>query len=122
MKYDPKSHQGGIPSIQVNLRSNRAKGFQAFQKDMISSATQIKRTFPDFSYIEKPTKIIIDGKDALTFVAGFSVPAGQSVIKVKSRTIALPRGSFFYQINFTDVEGEDNSTQFTEALKSIAVR
>lgn len=49
MKYQPAERAGLIPKIDVVLRRNSAKTFEAFFKMISAGPAQLKAVFPDFT-------------------------------------------------------------------------
>lgn len=44
------------------------------------------------------------------------------VMKVRSRTYAIPYGSYFFQLNFTDGQiKEDNSELFDKLIQTVTI-
>lgn len=122
-KYDPKTHAGLIPTIQVNIRAKANKNFESFKNTIIESAKAIKIYFPDFQYIIQPTDIEISGIKSIYFISKFTMKTqiGQ-LMNVRSRTYAIPYKNYFFQVNFADDEtDEDCSQEFDQLLKTIKI-
>lgn len=122
-KYDPKTTAGLIPTIQVNVRANPTPTFDYFESMIVQSAEGFKNHFKDFTYAEEPTVIEVGGMKAVYFIGKFSMPTqnGQT-LKVRSRTYAVPKGSYFFQMNFTDGQTKEDCSELFETLvKSIKI-
>jgi len=122
-KYDPKTHPGLIPTIQINVRLKPDVDFEQFKILMIQSAKGFSTVFSDFVYIIEPVEIEISGVKSVYFVGKFTMKTqnGQEM-KVRSRTYAIPNKNYFYQLNFTDGQtGEDCNEEFDALIQSIKV-
>jgi len=122
-KYDVKSHPGLIPTIQINVRSLVNVDFNSFKKMILQSAETFEKYFEDFEFEEKPKETEVSGMKAMTFIGKFTMKTqyGQD-IKVRSRTLAIPYKNYFFQLNFTDGQfEEDTSALFEELIKSIKI-
>lgn len=122
-KYDPKTHAGIIPTIQINLRAKGKSDFEQFKKGMAESATGFKKYFQDFEFINEITEIEISGIKCVYFIGKFTMKTqnGQEM-KVRSRTYAIPYKDYFFQLNFTDGQiGEDCTIEFDELVKTIKI-
>jgi len=122
-KYDPKTHPGLIPTIQINVRLKPDVDFEQFKILMIQSAKGFSTVFSDFVYILEPVEIEISGVKSVYFVGKFTMKTqnGQEM-KVRSRTYAIPNKNYFYQLNFTDGQtGEDCNEEFDALIQSIKV-
>jgi hypothetical protein len=122
-KYNQKKHAGLIPTIQVNVRTNGARNFDQFKSVMVQSANSFKNHFEDFEFDVAPTVIDIYGIKSIYFVGKFSMKLQNGIMmKVRSRTYAIPSGSYFFQLNFTDGQDtEDNSVLFDSLLKTVKI-
>ena len=67
-KYDPKTHPGLIPTIQINVRQKPDIDFEQFKMLMIQSAKGFSTVFSDFTYITAPGEIEISGVRSFYFV------------------------------------------------------
>jgi hypothetical protein len=122
-KYNPKTHAGLIPTIQINVRAKVGNNFEQFKSVIIESSKSFKKYFEDFTYLKEPTKIEISGIKSIYFVGKFTMKTqnGQE-IKVRSRTYAIPFKNYFFQLNFTDGQTvEDCNKEFDELVKTIQI-
>jgi hypothetical protein len=122
-KYDPKTHPGLIPTIQINVRQKPDINFEQFKMLMVQSAKGFSTVFSDFSYITAPTEIEIDGIRSVYFIGKFTMKTQDGEeMKVRSRTYAIPNKNYFYQLNFTDGQtGEDCNQEFDAIIQTIKV-
>lgn len=122
-KYNPKTHSGVIPTIQINVRTKGNINFEQFKNAMKKSSESFKTYFDDFKFIRNASEIEISGITSIYFVGSFSMKTqdGQ-VLKVRSRTYAIPYKNYFFQINFTDGQnGEDCTAEFDGLVNTIKV-
>ncbi|WP_029036692.1 hypothetical protein [Salinimicrobium xinjiangense] len=122
-KYNPESHAGLIPTIQLNVRANATRNFAEFTNLITQSANSFKQYFSDFTFDTAPKVVEVGGVKSVYFVGKFTMqtPAGES-IKVRSRTYAIPYGSYFFQLNFTDGQVTEDSSELFDALaKTIRI-
>jgi hypothetical protein len=122
-KYDPKTHAGIIPTIQINVRSKGKSDFEQFKSGMEQSANGFKKYFADFEFINEITEIEISGIKCVYFIGKFSMKTQNGKeMKVRSRTYAIPYKNYFFQLNFTDGQiGEDCTKEFDELVKTIKI-
>lgn len=120
LKYKQTEHPGLIPTIQVNLRINTTNNFKDFFLLMSKSAEDMKKHLNDYEFIDNPDTLLVGGKKAMFFSAKFTMSTKNgAIINARSRTYAVPNGDKFFQINFTDGDGEDCSKLYDELLKTI---
>jgi hypothetical protein len=122
-KYDPNLKEGLIPTIQVNVLENKTKDFSTFKGAIIRSIDQIKQYFDDYELIEEPSDVEISGIRSTFVFSKFTMKTqGGQILKVRSRTYAVPVKGHFYQLNFTDGhDGEDCSVEFEALLKTVKI-
>lgn len=122
-KYDPKTHPGLIPTIQINVRSKGRSDFKQFKNSLIESTKNFKTIFENFKFVKEVSEIKISGINSLFFIGQFTMKTqdGQD-LKVRSRTYAIPYKNYFFQVNFIDGQvREDCTTEFDELLKTIKI-
>ena len=122
-KYDPKTRAGLIPTIQINVRNKPVNDFEHFKSMIIQSSKGFKKVFEDFEFIEEVKEIEISEIKSVYFIGKFTMKGknGQEM-KVRSRTYAIPFKKYFFQVNFTDSQiDEDCSLEFDNLLKTIKV-
>lgn len=122
-KYKIEEHEGTIPTIQINLISNKSNDFTEFKQSFIQSFKEFEDYFDNLEYIDQPQEIEISGIKSVYIKTKFDMPLkdGQ-VINVRSWTYGIPKGSYFYQINFSDAfEKDDNSDLYENLIKSIKI-
>lgn len=122
-KYNPKTHAGLVPTIQVNVRAKANKDFESFKNTIIESTKGLKIYFPDFEYIKEPTEIQISGIKSIYFISKFSMTTQKGqLMNVRSRTYAIPYKNYFFQVNFADDEMDENcSIEFDQLVKTIKI-
>ena len=122
-KYNPQTHSGLIPTIQLNVRLNPTRNFEGFKSLIIQSANSFKQYFSDFKFETEPIVIKVDGVDSIYFVGTFTMKTQNGEpMKVRSRTYAIPKDEYFFQLNFTDGSvSEDNSALFDNLIKTVNI-
>lgn len=122
-KYNPDTHAGLIPTIQVNVRVNPTRNFNEFRGLITRSANGFEQYFNDFLFDVEPENIEVAGVESIYFVGKYTMQTQfGGVMKVRSRVYAIPYGSYFFQINFTDGQNkEDNSELFERLIQSVNV-
>ncbi len=119
-KYLPDKHPGLIPKIQVSVRRNPAKTFDAFRAAITKSADQLRELFPDMTLIQPIHDVSVGGRRAVTFTATYSMDtkvAGK--LQVRSRAYAVPIDDYFFQFGFTDGSGEDCAAIFDALIGTV---
>jgi len=119
-KYDPSEFSGPIPTIQVILRPNNSKNISSFKKMMEPNLKQMSEAFSNFKILYPLEIIEIDGFKALKFVSQFDMPFSEDEsYTIRSWTYSIPSGKHFYQINFSDTEGEDSEKVYNNLINQI---
>ena len=122
-KYNPETHEGLIPGIQVAVRKKGPSAFATFKEQILKSSNDFKKELKDFKVIEE-TEVEISGKKALKAIYTFTVAMtdGQ-VLKARSRMYWIPRETYFFQVSFNDgIDPEvDCSVEFDALVKTISI-
>lgn len=122
-KYDLSEFSGPIPTIQVLLRPNNSKDISSFKEMMESSVKQMAEAFSNFKILSPLEIVEIDGFKALKFVSQFDIPFSEDEsYTIRSWTYAIPSGKHFYQINFSDTEGEDSEKVYDKLINQIKLK
>lgn len=122
-KYDPKTHAGLIPTIQINVRLKGKSDFNQFKNSIKESTKSFEKYFEDFKFIKEISEIEISGIKSVYFIGKFTMKTqnGQE-LKVRSRTYAIPYKNYFFQVNFVDGQiGEDSTIEFDQLVKTIKI-
>ena len=121
MKYNPKKHAGLIPAIKVHFNINPFDDFDKFVEAMENSMKEFEKVLENYKYAVEPTIVILNGQKVFYFVAEFDMTfKNKGVWKVRSKTYIVPYGGYYYQINFTGGQEEEQCTEiFEEAIKTI---
>lgn len=123
-KYDPQTHAGLIPAIQINLRERRNKEWDTFKSTLIKSAKDMGKLLDDYEFMEEPADVKIDGVKCIYFRTKFTMKtdSGQQY-RVRNRMYIIPKKDYYFQINFTDgLVNEDCSAEFDKLVKSIDIK
>lgn len=122
-KNDPSEYSGIIPTIQVLLRPNNSKDIISFKKMMEPSLKQMADAFSNFEILSPLEIIEIDGFKALKFISQFDMPINENETStIRSWTYAIPSGTHFYQINFSDTESENSEKLYNELINQIKLK
>jgi hypothetical protein len=119
-KYDPKNYPGVIPTIQISIRSNPSNEFEEFKSIIEMGADQMSKLFDEFKFIKKVSEIKIDSIKSLYFTGDYSIKTNNNEkLKVRTFTFAIPKGKYFFQLNFNDTLENKNQQLFNSFLRSI---
>lgn len=123
-KYDMNKHAGLIPTIKINMRQNPAGEFSVFKSMISQSSKGFETVFPDFKYLQEPTEVEISGIKSVFFSGKYTMKMQNgTLMKIKSRTYAIPYGDYFFQVNFIDGQVKDDCTaEFDALVKSIKIK
>jgi hypothetical protein len=122
-KYKIHEHPGLIPTIKINVHSNPAKTFEDFKSMIGKSSERFTKVFTDFTYLQAPVEIEVAGIRSVYFTGKYSMKTqnGKSIL-IKSRTYAIPRGDYFFQLNFIDgLVDNDCTAEFDALVKTIRI-
>jgi len=122
-KYDPKTHAGVIPTIQINVRTNPTKTFEQFSAVMNNSMGSLQRIFNDFSFVKKLEATELNGAKALYFVGTYTLTIkGNESTKVRVSNYSIPYGNYFFQVSFINELAVDEDVKLFDALaKTIKI-
>ena len=88
------------------------------------SAIEIKKTLKNYVYIQEPVEVKVDGVQSVYFLSIFDLKIDSvTTHSIKSWTYNIPKGDRFYQINFSDINGEfePSDSLFEAILRSVKV-
>lgn len=122
-KYDPQTHEGLVPAIQINAREKKNDDYDRFKTYIVASALNFKNIYPDYELIDEPREIKISHIKSIYFCGKFTMKTqtGQEY-RVRSRVYVIPYRQYYFQLTFTDsVIGEDCSAEFEKLLKTIKI-
>lgn len=122
-KYDPQTHQGLVPAIQINVREKKNDDYDRFKTYIISSAYKFKEIYPDYEFIDEPQEVKVYHIKTIYFSGKFTMKTqtGQEY-RVRSRVYVTPYKQYYFQITFTDsVIGEDCTAEFDRLIKTIKI-
>ena len=123
-KYDPQTHPGIIPAIQINVRERNNADFDLFKEQIVKSSRNLQRVYTDYTFDQDVTETKISGIKSLYFISKFTMKTDNgSEIRVRSRIYVIPMKDYYFQINMTDgVLSEDCSAEFEKLIKSIKIK
>ncbi|KAF2519261.1 hypothetical protein E0W68_05700 [Flavobacterium salilacus subsp. salilacus] len=123
-KYDPQTHKGLVPAIQINVRERNNEDYNAFKSHIIKSARSFEGLYDDFEFIEEPTDVKISHIKSIYFVTKFTMRTENGLThRVRSRIYVIPWKHYYFQINMTDdLMGEDCSMEFLRLIKTIQIK
>ena len=119
MKHDPNSYAGLIPTIKVTLMHSLSSNFDEFKNSIKGSIPQMEQLLDNFNIIIPLTELDIDGQKGVYFTSEFTIEYGGKIEKIRSWTYAVSVDKYLYQINFSDMNGDDCSKVYEDVLKSI---
>ncbi|MDB4074756.1 hypothetical protein N9529_00140 [Crocinitomicaceae bacterium] len=123
-KYNSKKYDGMLPTVEVNVAANPYKNFESFKVGIERSAIEIKKTLKNYVYIQEPVEVKVDGVQSVYFLSIFDLKIDSvTTHSIKSWTYNIPKGDRFYQINFSDINGEfePSDSLFEAILRSVKV-
>ena len=123
-KYDPQTHKGLVPAIQINVRERNNEDYGTFKSDVIRSARSFDALYEEFEFLEEPTDVKISHIKSIYFSMKFTMRTdnGQTH-RVRSRIYVIPWKHYYFQINMTDdLMGEDCSLEFLKLIKTIQIK
>lgn len=123
-KYDPQTHPGLIPAIQINVRERNNPDFDIFKEYIIKSARNLQKVYKDYTFVEDVTETKISGIRSLYFISKFTMKTdnGQE-LRVRSRIYVIPVDDYYFQINMTDgVLTDDCSGEYDKLIKSVRIK
>jgi hypothetical protein len=122
-KYELKTTAGLIPTIQIRVRTKTSTQYQEFKSAIVQSLEKAKHLLEEYEIVDVPKEINISGIKSVFIVSKFKMKGlnGQ-ILKVRSRTYAIPFRNYFFQVNFTDEQvGEDCTAEFDKLVKTITI-
>ncbi len=123
LKYDPSTYSGPIPTIQVNLRPNQQLDFARFKNDMKVSMEKMGANFNNYRVLEPLEEITVDNVKGLKFKVQFDLESQEGEAwTIRSWSYVFPIGRYFYQINFSDNEGENCEALYEELIKKVKIK
>ena len=123
VKYDPSTHGGVIPTIQVNLRPNGTKSMKSFKAEMEKSIIAMSNYMSKFKIIQELEEVVVDGVKGLRFISQFDMmgTTGEDMT-IRSWSYAIPVGNYFYQINFSDTETDNCAILYNQLISEVKFR
>jgi hypothetical protein len=119
-KYLPAQHRGLIPKVQVTLRRSPAKTFDGFRMAVARSAEQLRKVFPDVTFIQPLHEVSVGGRRGVSFTATYSLDTKTAgTLQVRALTYAIPNDDTFFQFSMTDGSGEDCVAIFAELMRTV---
>jgi len=118
-KYDPAKYAGIIPTIQVTLLPNIYNNFTEFKNGITASINIFDEAFQNFKIIKPLENINLDGESGFFFQCQFDLPVEDQLITIRSWTYSVLVENKIFQINFSDVEGDDCSDIYKKIIKTI---
>jgi len=112
-----------VPLVQIYLRSNPETTFDGFEGAFTRSINEdVRPLFKEFEYLEQPSRIELDGKQAVSMLTKSKLLHNGTEVISRSRVIAVPKGSYFFQISFIDGDGDyDCQELFLKIIDSIDI-
>ena len=118
-KYQRNNHEGIIPTINIVLRPNMYKTPVEFNMAMQQSIVEMGQLMPNYKVIKDPHDVVIGKRKGIHFLASFDMKVGTEVTSLRSWNYGIPVGQHFYQINFSDIDGDDCSLVYQKFIDNI---
>jgi len=112
-----------IPLVQIYLRRNPETTFDGFEMAFIRSVNEsVRPFFKEFEYLEQPSRTELDDKPAVSMLIKTKLLHNGTEVISKSRIIAVPKGSYFFQISFIDgYQDADCQELYFKIIDSIRI-
>lgn len=121
-KYDPKTHQGIIPTIKITARESKSKTIQSFLKAVESSTKEAGKSLGNFNFTEQPVVIKISNKEAVKFAIRFTIKASGKEYEIMSHSYYILLNGYYISVNFLEeTVKEDNSKLVDDLVNSIQI-
>lgn len=121
-KHDPHVKPGLIPTIQIQIRSKSPSTYKQFEQQVIRSIEQFNNVLDEHEIIGEPKEVEISGIRSLLMTSSFIMKTKEGrKLNVRSRTYAIPLATYFFQLNFTDGDEEECSSEFDALVKTIKI-
>ena len=125
-RYMPDTKRGVNPKIEARMIPTglgRALTFAEFQPAITNAFRSFGVGNISYSFLQDPTPIDIAGGKGVYQITRFTIRTNKRTeYTVRSRTLAIPYKTYYFQISFVDeFGGEDFSAVFDELVKSIKI-
>jgi transposase len=121
-KYDPKVHQGLVPTMKFYIRQNHSDDFDGFFLSMKNGIENVKPLVTNFKYVDNPMTVLIGQRKAFYASSTYNlkVQTGE-VASVRTRFIGIPLGKKYLYATFLDNEQEDCADLYKEVIDKIKI-
>jgi hypothetical protein len=125
-RYVPDSKRGVNPKIEARLIPTglkRSLSFEEFQPAITKAFLSFDAGRINYLFLQEPTAIDVIGGKGVYQISRFTIRTNmRTEYTIRSRTLAIPYKTFYFQISFVDeFGGEDCSAVFDELVKSIKI-
>ena len=125
-KYPPGSKRGINPKIEGRVIPTGAKSpltFDEFRPAITNAFMSLGSGRKDYFYLQEPTAFDVEGGRGVFQISRFTMrTTSRTEYSIRSRTLAIPYGNYYFQISFVDeFGGEDCSSVFDDLVKSIKI-
>ena len=125
-RYVPDSKRGVNPKIEARVISTglgRPLTFEEFQPAITNAFRSFSSGNISYAFLQEPTAIEVGGGKGVYQTTRFTIRTNaRTEYNIRSRTLAIPYKTYYFQISFVDeFGGEDCSAFFDELVKSIKI-
>lgn len=125
-RWVPDSKRGVNPKIEARLIPTglgRTLSFEEFQPAITNSFKSFSTSNITYTFLQEPTAIDLSGSKGVYEITKFTIRTNaRTEYTIRSRTLAIPYKTYYFQISFVDeYGGDDCSPVFDELVKSIKI-
>jgi hypothetical protein len=125
-RYVPDSKRGVNPKIEARLIPTglkRSLSFEEFQPAITKAFLSFDAGRINYFFLQEPTAIDVMGGKGVYQISKFTIrTSARTEYTIRSRTLAIPYKTYYFQISFVDeFGGEDCTAVFDELVKSIKI-
>ena len=125
-RYVPDSKRGVNPKIEARLIPtglSRTLTFEEFQPAITDAFRSFSSSNLTYTFLQEPTAIDLWGSKGVYQITKFTIRTNaRTEYTIRSRTLAIPYKTYYFQISFVDeYGGDDCSPVFDELVKSIKI-
>lgn len=125
-RWVPDSKRGVNPKVEARLIPTglgRVLSFEEFQPAITNAFKSFSSSNISYTFLQEPTAIALAGGKGVYQITKFTIRTNaRTEYTIRSRTLAIPYKTYYFQISFVDeYGGDDCSPVFDELVKSIKI-